>query len=36
LILSRARDLVAMVPERGRQLPAVGVLREVLALPSGQ
>jgi hypothetical protein len=34
LILYRARDLAASVPEANRQIPEVRVLREVLALPS--
>ncbi|GAB7186754.1 hypothetical protein ATKI12_6585 [Kitasatospora sp. Ki12] len=34
LILYRARDLAAKVPEAERRLPEVRVLREVLALPS--
>ncbi|MFJ4185429.1 helix-turn-helix domain-containing protein [Kitasatospora sp. NPDC089509] len=34
LILYRARDLAVKVPEVGRRLPEVRVLREVLALPS--
>jgi transcriptional regulator with XRE-family HTH domain len=35
LIVYRARDLAATVPETARSLPEMRVLREILALPSG-